>query len=185
MGIVRGGRPLGKVSLPAPLPSKPGSGATFRIARQADVAALVELRLDFMRIVKNSGLGDEGSWRDELAALFERELRSGFLLVWVAEAEGRVVASSGLRLPPRVPRSRLGPSASPRGEGEILNMYTFPGFRRRGIGSRLLGLAVAEARSRGLGRLRLQPTDDGRPLYARAGFRDRGRSMVLELGDER
>jgi GNAT superfamily N-acetyltransferase len=60
-------------------------------------------------------------------------------------------------------------------------MYTLPAYRRRGIASELLRRTILEARSRGLSALRLQSTDDGRPIYERAGFRDAGRDMVLSL----
>lgn len=134
-----------------------------------------------MRIVKDSGLPDEEAWRAELAELFSRELGSGALLAWVcgergeggAAEVGRVVGSCGLALDR--------PEAA-RGEGEILSVYTLPAYRRRGIGTELLRLAICEARGRGLSRLRLQPTDDGLPLYARAGFEKAGEDMVLELG---
>jgi GNAT superfamily N-acetyltransferase len=170
MGIERGGQPFGKVSSPrAPLFQ---SGISFRPAGQSDISALVDLRIEFLRIVKDSGLSDEAEWRSHFAALFERELASGAFLAWVAEADSRIVGTSGLRLPEG--------QTSP--EGEILNMYTVFEFRRRGIGSELLDLAIAEARARGLPRLRLQPTDSGRPLYLRAGFRDDGRDMLLQLG---
>jgi GNAT superfamily N-acetyltransferase len=64
-------------------------------------------------------------------------------------------------------------------------MYTAPPWRRRGIAAFLLGRIVEEARARGYERLRLQPTDDGKPLYRGAGFRDEGRDMVMELGPRR
>jgi len=149
-----------------------GPGAEFRRAGPRDVDALVDLRIDFMRIVKDGGLPDEEAWRAELAGLFARDLASGALLAWVAEEEGRVVASCGLA---------LGRPDAAEGEGEILSVYTAGAYRRRGIGAALLRLALGEARARGLRRLRLQPTDDGRPLYERAGFRDEGRDMVLVL----
>jgi GNAT superfamily N-acetyltransferase len=180
-----GARPFEKFSPPRPLvQSGPPANATCRRATAADVAALVDLRIDFMRIVKDSGLEDEAAWRAELAELFGRDLVGGELFAWVAEEGGRVVAASGLRLLPRGGGPPERPPATPPPEGEILNMYTVPSHRRLGLGSELLGLAIAEARARGLSRLRLQPTDDGRPLYLRAGFRDEGRDMVLELADK-
>jgi GNAT superfamily N-acetyltransferase len=147
--------------------------ASYRAAGPEDIGALVDLRIDFMRIVKSIGAEEEAAWRGELRELFAREIRSGALLAWVAVEGGRVVGTSGLALGP----DRAGPGA-----GEILNMYTVPERRGRGIGSALLELALREAEERGLSRLRLQPTDEGRPLYVRAGFRDDGRDMVLDLG---
>jgi len=38
-------------------------GLEYRRAGQADVDALVDLRIEFMRIVKDAGLDDEPRWR--------------------------------------------------------------------------------------------------------------------------
>ncbi len=143
----------------------------YRRAGVSDVDALVDFRIDFMRAVKRIDAAAESAWKTELAALFARELGSGALRAWVAVEGGRVVGASGLA-PARGRDER---------EGEILNMYTLPGFRRRGIGASLLELAIGEARAAGLSRLRLQPTEDGRRLYEGAGFRDEDRDMVLDL----
>ncbi|HRY54901.1 MAG TPA: GNAT family N-acetyltransferase [Spirochaetia bacterium] len=144
----------------------------YRRAGPADAAALAGLRLEFMRLIKDLGPEEELAWRAELVGLFSSELSSGSLRAWVAVEGGRVVGASGLA---------VGPGRAAPGSGEILNMYTVPELRGRGIGTALLGLALGEARALGLGRLRLQPTDSGRPLYERAGFRDEGRGMVLDL----
>jgi GNAT superfamily N-acetyltransferase len=62
-----------------------------------------------------------------------------------------------------------------------MSVYTKPGYRRRGISRALLGLAIEEGRKRGLRRLVLHPTDDGRPLYESLGFRSYRTVMILPL----
>ena len=52
----------------------------------------------------------------------------------------------------------------------IMNMYTHPEYRRRGIALRTLDLLVEEARSRGITSISLEATDMGRPLYEKYGF---------------
>jgi GNAT superfamily N-acetyltransferase len=132
-----------------------------------------------MRIVKDLSARDEELWRAELSALFARDLGSGDLVSWICLGGGEVIAASGLACPAAEDsRAELGLL---RGEGLVLNMYTLPAYRRRGIASELLRRTILEARSRGLSALRLQSTDDGRPIYERAGFRDAGRDMVLSL----
>jgi GNAT superfamily N-acetyltransferase len=176
----------------------------FRKAELGDVASLVELRLAFMRIVKDGGLPDEDAWRSELSALFERDLGSGALVAWICLDGGRVVAASGIAFGasgesasdrptdgrPEAGVARHGASAGRkaagtrrgrRAEALILNMFTLPEYRRRGLASELLGRCIAEARARGLRRLMLQPTDDGRALYERFGFRPSGGDMSLDL----
>jgi arylformamidase len=150
----------------------------YRAAGAGDIGALVDLRIDFTRIVKDSGLADESEQRATLARFFARDLASGALRCWLCLEDGRAVGSSGLRVFGALSRE------GPPGTGEILSVFTAGEYRRRGIGAALLELAIAKARELGLESLRLQPTDDGRPLYERAGFRDQGRDMVLDLASE-
>jgi putative acetyltransferase len=63
------------------------------------------------------------------------------------------------------------------GHEELKSMRTDPGVRRRGVGSRLLEHAVADARARGVSRLSLETGSmeffaPARDLYRRNGFVD-------------
>lgn len=152
----------------------------FRKADVGDAAALVELRLDFMRIVKDGGLPDEEAWRSDLTAFFEHDIAAGALVCWICMEGAKVVAASGIAFD--VP-DRAGSGAQcgrDAAEALIFNMYTMPEYRRRGLAAELLRRCVQEARARGLRRLRLQPTEDGRALYESFGFRAAGRDMLLE-----
>jgi GNAT superfamily N-acetyltransferase len=155
------------------------SGLGYRKAGRADVGALVDLRIDFMRLIKDLSPRDEEGWRAELSARFEAGLESGDLVAWICLDGESVVAASGLAYPAdRDARAELGLGS---GEALVFNMYTLPGYRRRGIAASLLRRTIGEARSRGAAALRLRPTDDGRPLYERLGFVDSGDDMTLRL----
>lgn len=52
----------------------------------------------------------------------------------------------------------------------IMNMYTHPDYRRRGIAMEMLELLVAEAKKRGISRISLEATEAGKPLYEKYGF---------------
>ena len=52
----------------------------------------------------------------------------------------------------------------------IMNMYTCPAYRRRGIAARTLDLLVQDARGRGVHAISLEATSMGRPLYEAYGF---------------
>jgi len=146
----------------------------LRRAGRDDLGAVVGLRLAFELIQRDSGSLDLESRGAELAALLGPDLESGRLRAWLAFDGGRAVGQAALRLP------RPGPGSG-RAEGEILNVYVEPEYRRGGLGAALVDLAIAEARGLGLKRLRLQPTPDSRRLYERSGFRDGGRDMLLDL----
>lgn len=52
----------------------------------------------------------------------------------------------------------------------IMNMYTSPDYRRRGIAITTLDLLVQDIKSKGVTDIGLEATDMGRPLYERYGF---------------
>ena len=54
--------------------------------------------------------------------------------------------------------------------GTILNVYTIPVYRRRGIAERLLKMAIREAERKNLSYIELKATRSGEPLYRRLGF---------------
>ena len=47
-----------------------------------------------------------------------------------------------------------------------------PDFRRRGVGSALMGHCVRHLQGRGIQSIKLDATDDGRPVYMKLGFKD-------------
>jgi len=59
-------------------------------------------------------------------------------------------------------------------------VYVRPAYRRRGVASRLMELAVEWSRERGCKSVRLRASDDGRFLYEHLGFHA-GREMELDL----
>jgi GNAT superfamily N-acetyltransferase len=162
----------------------------FRKAGLSDVGALVNLRIEFMRIVKDGGIPDEEAWRAQLSARFSSDIASGELVAWICLDPARLgaptlVATSGLAYPraehPRDARIRRELGLEP-GEALLCNMYTVSEYRRHGLGSELLERSIEEARATGVRAIKLQPTDDSRALYLRRGFIPApGRSETEEL----
>ena len=61
----------------------------------------------------------------------------------------------------------------------IMNMYTRPEYRRKGIAFRTLDLLVKESRKRGIESISLEATAMGRPLYEKYGFTKMNDEMEL------
>ena len=60
---------------------------------------------------------------------------------------------------------------NPSGEkAYIMNMYTAPEYRRKGIAFKTLDLLVQDAKERNVKAISLEATDMGRPLYEKYGF---------------
>jgi GNAT superfamily N-acetyltransferase len=108
----------------------------------------------------------------------ERAMPAGTFYAWVVECSAGIVAGGGLQLRTLVPRPGY---VAGEPEGLIVSMWTEPAFRRRGLGRRVLEAMLAWAAERGIGRLTLHASDDGRPLYSLYGFTATN-EMRLELG---
>ena len=146
-----------------------------RQATIADAVAFAEQRVALYR--ENHG-EDAGAHAQRLAATTSSAWRAsterGTCLTWLAcTRDGGVVGSCALLLVERLP-SPVNPSAL---EGYLGHVYIAPAWRRRGAGSALVGAAMAEARRRGLPRIRLHSSDAGLALYTRLGFRVRTNEM--------
>ena len=63
-------------------------------------------------------------------------------------------------------------------DGQIGRIAVLPAFRRRGIGRRLLALALDSARARGDRRVWLHAQIDAKELYLQAGFRIVGQRFM-------
>ena len=139
----------------------------IRQATQTDIPALVTLRMALFCEVGelSEPLADLDLWqatsRYFSTAQAEESARS-----WVAEVDGEVVASATLALFVRPPY----PGNLAGREGYLLNMYTLPTWRKRGMASALLDAMAAHAREQRLGKLWLHASEQGRPLYERLGF---------------
>lgn len=65
----------------------------------------------------------------------------------------------------------------------IMNMYTRPEYRRKGIAIKTLDLLVSEAKKRNISAISLEATDMGRPLYVKYGFTNMKDEMELVYED--
>lgn len=142
----------------------------YRKATLDDIDVLTGFRIRFLNDYK-------GHVADEETEILRKNIRKYFLeaipkeefVAFIAEINGEVIASSGMEIREVTPR--YGPLLNGR-MGYIMNMYTVPGLRRRGIASRLLELLEKEASKRGVGLLHLHASMDGSGIYRKAGFID-------------
>lgn len=61
----------------------------------------------------------------------------------------------------------------------IMNMYTNPGYRRKGIDCKVLDMLIRDTKRRGIDAISLEATDMGRPLYEKYGFVRMNNEMEL------
>ncbi|MBK7642479.1 MAG: GNAT family N-acetyltransferase [Planctomycetes bacterium] len=135
-----------------------------------DVEDFARLRIElFVEQARPDPVRELDALIERTRAAYQRGIGERTLLVWMARADsGRAIGALAMHLFPRLPSP-----ASPTGEeGYVVNVYTSPDWRRRGVGSALMRSLLEESRRLRLGRLRLHTTREGRYLYSRFGFRD-------------
>ena len=138
-----------------------------REALAADIPALTTLRMALFCEVGELARPDEDPvLREATQAYFIQAQEEGSARSWVVEEEGEVVACATLALFVRPPY----PGNLAGREGDLLNIYTRPAWRRRGMANALLVAMVAYAREQQLGKLWLHASSDGRAIYERFGF---------------
>jgi GNAT superfamily N-acetyltransferase len=151
------------------LPDQP---AVIRPATRADLAAVLEHRLGMLAAVfpnpsqEEQAVPGSGDIRESNRHWLEEHLGRDFC-AWLAEADGEVVASAAILWFDHPP-SPVNPGGR---EAYILNVYTAPEARRRGMARTLMERLVEEARAAGVKRVWLRASDEGRPLYESMGFR--------------
>jgi GNAT superfamily N-acetyltransferase len=108
---------------------------------------------------------------DAMLALSEEYLKTamanGSFRAWLASHVNRVVAGGGIILTPWLAH----PYDLECRRATILNVYTDPEYRRRGIARQIMRTLVEWCRSEGLARVTLHASEDGRHLYESLGFK--------------
>jgi len=111
--------------------------------------------------------GETKILRKTLRQYFSEAIPSNNFIACLAEYDGKMIGTSGMvvwRMP-----ARYGGLESGR-LGYILNLFTVPEARRKGICTRLLNELIKEAKSLGLKYLHLHASEDGISIYRKAGF---------------
>jgi GNAT superfamily N-acetyltransferase len=125
---------------------------------------------------------DAGQPDDErMAAMFEAfvpwvrgKLAEEKYIGWLASEDGTIAGGAGLWLMEFPPHFlQVGPV-----RGYLLNFYTAPEFRGRGLAKVLLKQAVEEARLRGCEVVTLHASKFGRPIYEKNGFKQTNEMML-------
>ena len=152
----------------------------FGEATKEDINELVRMRIAYMKDDFGSVSEHERQCMEaQLPDYFERKLGTE-LVAFVAKDGERIVSVAYLHIIEMPANSILLNGLY----GEVLSVYTEPEYRGRGLCSTLMRNLVEYGKKRGLGRIDLSATDEGYPIYAKVGFKDkehRYRDMRMKL----
>lgn len=141
---------------------------TYEKANIDDISVLVELRIKYL-------LEDYGILPEDKLTIIGKNLYVYFkehlnrdLFVFVCRDADIIVSCCFLC----VSEKPSSPTFINGKTGTILNVYTKPEYRRKGIANALLKILLAESKKIGLDFVELKATDSGYNLYKSIGFED-------------
>ena len=142
-------------------------GLDFRKADPDEIELMTKARVDFC-------IRDNPNIDKQAYELFYQEVREwiidhvsrGLYTGYFGYLSDELVCFAGLLLfemPPIVNESR-------RKQGYVLSFFTYPPYRKKGIGNKLMEYMIRDAKEMSLSKLVLIATDDGLPVYRKNGF---------------
>ena len=149
----------------------------IRKAELKDIPLLSETRK--LQLI-DEGIAPDCDMDSELEAFFKRQLASKDFLQLIAEEDGKLLSTAAViyyDMPPSY-TNKIG------FRGYVTNVYTAPEHRRKGLSKMLLSELLKDAEKRGIKKLWLGASKDGRPLYEKLGFIQKESYMELTLKDQ-
>ena len=150
----------------------------FRKAAAEDIGLLVSTRIEVLRAANGLTAGaDMHEVEKQSYEYYEKALADETHTALLVFDQGQFIGSGGISYYRVMPTYH-----NPTGrKAYIMNMYTRPEYRRKGIAFRTLDLLVQDAREKGIISVSLEATTAGRPLYERYGFSGMKDEMELSL----
>ena len=138
----------------------------LRQANETDIPELINKRIAYLSEDYN-GLTIEqtDTITAQLPDYFKRHLNHD-LFAYVCEDNAFIVSTVFLL----ITEKPANPSFLTGLTGTILNVYTLPQYRKKGIAGDLMKMAMQDAKCRGLSYLELKATETGCSLYRELGF---------------
>lgn len=148
----------------------------YKKADISDIGLLAETRITVLRAAnKLDASADMSDVYNNTCEYYKTALGDGTHITYLVFDEDTVIGAGSICYYSVMPTC-----CNPTGKkAYVMNMYTAPEYRRKGIAFQLLDTLVKEAVERGVTDIGLEATDMGRPLYEKYGFEDAGAEMRL------
>lgn len=139
----------------------------YKRATLEDIDILTKTRIEVLRAANQlSDDIDMSEVERESYIYYRKALDDDSHIAYLVFAGDRVVGAGGVSFFQVLPTYH-----NPSGDkAYIMNMYTDPAYRRKGIATKTLDILVHDIKSRGITAISLEATGMGRPLYEKYGF---------------
>lgn len=149
----------------------------YKKATMEDIDILTRTRIEVLRSAnKLSADTDMREVEKQSYSYYKKALENDTHVAYLVLDESRFVGSGGVSFFQVMPTYH-----NPSGKkAYIMNMYTIPEYRRKGIAYKTLDLLVEASKEKGITAISLEATSMGRPLYEKYGFASRKEEMFYD-----
>lgn len=139
----------------------------YKKAMLEDIDILTETRIEVLKAANQlSDDTDMSEVKKHSYDYYQKALRDGTHIAYLVFDGSRFAGAGGVSFFQVMPTYH-----NPSGKkAYIMNMYTRPGYRRRGIAYKILDMLIRDTKSKGITAISLEATAMGRPLYEKYGF---------------
>ncbi len=139
----------------------------YKKATIDDLEILTETRIEVLRAAnKLENNVNMSEVKKQSCKYYQSALKENTHLAYLIFDEGTFVGTGGISYFQVMPTYH-----NPTGrKAYIMNMYTKPEYRRKGIAFKTLDLLVKDAKESGISAISLEATTMGRPMYLKYGF---------------
>ena len=133
-----------------------------------DIQQLVQLRIDFLEMIGNGTMSekDKTTIRRQMEDYLKKHIPLGDFIAFIIE-ENQEIASAAFLVICEQPANL---SYITGIKGTLLNVITYPPYRRKGLAAMIIRQIIQEAVNIGVSSIDLMATDDGLELYQKLGF---------------
>lgn len=149
---------------------------TYKLASLDDIELLVKSRIIVLREANNL---DDSADMSELEAqsydYYRQAIPSGEHIAYLIFDDYKFIGCGGVSF------FRVMPTChNPTGKkAYLMNIYTAPEYRRKGIAYKTLDLLIKSAKEQGINHITLEATAMGQPMYEKYGFTKMNNEMEL------
>lgn len=148
----------------------------YKRATLEDIDILVKKRIEVLRAANKLCADTDMSEVEKQSYIYyQKALCDGTHIAYLVFDESRCIGTGGVSFFQVMPTYH-NPSGN---KAYIMNMYTNPEYRRKGLAYQTLDMLVKDAKRKGILAISLEATDMGRPLYQKYGFVKMNNEMEL------
>ena len=139
----------------------------------------IRLRLDFINeFHKDVDETEKEKLKTSLHNYFDRHIKNDELIGIICEYDKKIISVAYLIIGEWPPNRNFINGKI----GTLLNVYTYPEYRKKGIATNVLKMIIEEAKKQNVSIINLLATEDGEKVYQKLGFFEtEDKSMRLKL----